>query len=112
MSARSVAAELNARQVKTPNGAPWSPKTASGRVGGWQSETAKQSLDGWNRAPPSVTACSAYGCSVTARIRWRRARCSAGLKGRAADAYGCYMALPGTRWGRVRLARWSAWVWA
>ena len=27
MSARSVAAELNARRVKTPSGAPWSAKT-------------------------------------------------------------------------------------
>ena len=27
MSARSVAAELNARQVETPSGAPWSAKT-------------------------------------------------------------------------------------
>jgi hypothetical protein len=27
MSARSAAAELNARQVKTPSGAPWSAKT-------------------------------------------------------------------------------------
>jgi hypothetical protein len=27
MSARAVAAELNARQVETPSGAPWSAKT-------------------------------------------------------------------------------------
>ena len=27
MSARAVAAELNARQIETPSGAPWSAKT-------------------------------------------------------------------------------------
>jgi hypothetical protein len=35
MSARAVAAELNARQVETPSGAPWSAKTvirARGRL--------------------------------------------------------------------------------
>jgi DNA invertase Pin-like site-specific DNA recombinase len=35
MSARSVAAELNARQVGTPSGAPWSAKTVIRAANNW-----------------------------------------------------------------------------
>ena len=45
MSARSVAAELNARQVETPSGAPWSAKTViRARAVGGLGEAEKQSV--------------------------------------------------------------------